>query len=91
MLRGNVVNMEQQTGPTGTSAADGDDYQSDDDNVSLECADSGLGLHDPDRPRTDATALTAVHSPSTAFCRPVFTSTPADERRGVDDSQAPVY
>jgi len=82
MLRGNA-NIECNSTAL-------DDEDSNDDNVSLECADSGLGLpsdHDPDR--------AAVHVPvcslSTACYQPVMTSTPTDVRHGFAYDNQPVY
>jgi len=91
MLRGNNANnIECTTTP-------GDD-DSNDDNVSLECADSGLGLtSDQDaadrvvpRPAPDNGVWVPASSVTAGYRPPVLTSTPADTRRGLTDRQ-PVH
>jgi len=91
MLRGNNANNIECT----TTPGD-DDNDSNDDNVSLECADSGLGLtsdQDADRvvlPPASVNIARVPQSTVTAGYRPVLTSAPADARRGLTDRQ-PVH
>lgn len=86
MLRGNVANIDTECT---TADAAGDD--SDDDNVSLECADSGLGLpsdHDADRTAVSAAvpSLTVCSSLSVASVHPVLSTPPGDVLHGQHSS-----
>jgi len=80
MLRGNA-NIECTT-------TDGDD-DSNDDNVSLECADSGLGLQsDPDSDRVVAPPVTlSTFCPASTACR----QPPADMRQRLAVDNQPVH
>jgi len=89
MLRGNNANIDY----TGTTTAD-DDNDSNDDNVSLECADSGLGLpSDQDGDRVVPPPAPADVPPSTvtACYQPGLTSTPADLRHAGLVNTQPVH
>lgn len=95
MLRGGNNSSMACTTTTTTTPGDDDDDDSNDDNVSLECADSGLGLpSDQDADQrgapVPATTTTTRVPPSTVY-QPTtsFTSTRANVPRqhALADSQ----